>query len=79
MSRGVKKHIEGYLGACKDACYRIDPTPADQEWLRELNTGQRVMFLMDFLYHMSMAQPSIDEVRVQKSIEDLEDLMMEAQ
>lgn len=52
MRRNVEIAVEGFIGASRENIYRMNPTINDEEWLRGLNSGQRVMMVMDLFRHV---------------------------
>jgi hypothetical protein len=78
MVRSIDPIVEGFIGASSDGCYRCDLSPADKMWLRELRTGQRVMMLMDLLYHIEMGVETTgpEETMLQNAVKWFEDRMI---
>jgi hypothetical protein len=72
--------MEGYIGACDDACYRMDLSDEDKEWLQGLNTGQRVQMLIDFFHHVEMGKELSGEWehKIQEVLNRLEDMLCES-
>lgn len=80
MERSIKQCVEGFIGASKDKCYRMDLTPEDEKVFQAFSTGQRAIMLVDFLYHTSMGMDlsGEDETTVQNVIQMFEQYLLEA-